>query len=206
MSSNCPVSEASSLVPWDAAGSGRAATAAPRLALPDIIGHPRLGEARTVYLDHFLRLYDHNPFLARLLVKSGQFAAYYIAAVLDAAQDPARRETWLTIGHLKQKMASSGQASGRHLDDLVGRLCAVGFMQLRRCGEDLRVRMLEPTEKFRMHDRDWLATQFAPLTVLWPEHDYGPVMRRDPQFHRLLRAAAAQFLPLTLGFSAESGI
>jgi hypothetical protein len=48
----------------------------------------------------------------------------------------------------------------------------------------------------RAHDRDWLAAHHAPLTVLYPQHDYGLVMRRDPEFHAVYRRVCMQFLPL----------
>jgi DNA-binding MarR family transcriptional regulator len=56
-------------------------------------------------------------------------------------------------------------ASSRHIDELVARLCAVGFMEQRPSDQDRRVRLLLPTEKMRAHDRDWLVAHFAPLAV-----------------------------------------
>jgi hypothetical protein len=167
----------------------------PRIALDDIIRHPRLAQARKLYLDRFLEVYGGDPFVVRLLIESGRFLVYHLVTVLEAAHDPARRETWLTVGLLKQNMALFGLASGRHVDHLVARLCEVGYMQLRPSEADRRVRILKPTEKLRAHDREWLAAHFAPLTVLYPQHDYGPVMRRDPQFQAAYRRACVPFLP-----------
>jgi hypothetical protein len=94
---------------------------APRVTIEDIVGHPRLAEARRIYLDRFLDLYSGDPFLVRLLIESGRFLVFLLAVVLEAAQDPARRETWVTVGRLKQTMALFGLASGRQVDHLVGR-------------------------------------------------------------------------------------
>jgi hypothetical protein len=69
-------------------------------------------------------------------------------------------------------------------------------MELRPSDQDRRVRILAPTEKLRAHDRDWLAAQYAPLTLLYPQHDYGFVMRRDPDFQTLHRRACVPFMPL----------
>ena len=168
----------------------------PRLAYEDIANHPRLPEARRVYLDHFLALYGGDPFTVRLLIESGRFLVYHIAAILEAGVDPARRETWLTIGRLKQEMKLFGLASDRHIDLLIGRLCSVGFMKLEQADQDRRVRILKPTEKLRAHDRDWIAANIAPLAVLYPERDYRPAIRRDPQFHGLHRRVSLRFLPL----------
>jgi hypothetical protein len=175
----------------------------PRLALEDIVNHPRLPEARKVYLDQFLKVYAGDPFLVRLLIESGRFFVYHLAVVLEAAHDPARRETWPTVGLLKQKMAMLGMASGRHIDDLIGRLCAVGLMRSVPSHRDRRVRILSPAEKLRAHDRDWLAAHYAPLAELYPHHDYGPVMRRDLEFQKVHRRASIVFLPLGAKLMSE---
>jgi hypothetical protein len=167
-----------------------------RLQIDDIVRHPRVAEARRVYIDRFLEVYDGDPFLVRLLIETGRFSIFITTIVLDAAQDPARRETWLTIGRLKEAMAATGFASGRHVDQLVGRLCAVGFMRQEPAAQDRRVRILSATEKLWAHDRDWLAAHFAPLAILYPRHDYGPLLRRDPQFHAGFRRESISFLAL----------
>jgi hypothetical protein len=93
-------------------------------------------------------------------------------------------------------MALFGLASGRHIDHLIARLCEVGYMELQPSDQDRRARILRPTEKLRAHDRDWVAAHFAPLTVLYPQYDYGPVMQRNPEFHVAFRRLCVPFLPL----------
>jgi DNA-binding MarR family transcriptional regulator len=170
----------------------------PRITVEEIVRHPRFAEARRLYLDRFLKIYGDDPFLARLLIETGRFMVCHLAFVLEAAHDPARRETWPTVGLLKQTLASSGLATGRHVDDLIGRLCAVGYLELRRSDDDRRVRLLSTTEKMRAHDRDWLVAHYAPLTVLCPEQDYGRIMGRDPQFQVLQRRLCMSFKELGL--------
>lgn len=174
----------------------RLAGGPPRLSLEDIANHPRLADAREVFLDRFLALYSGDPYKVRLLIESGRFLVYHIAGVLDAGVDPARRETWLTITRLKQEMSLFGLASDRHIDDLIARLCSAGFMDLKPAEQDRRVRILKPTEKLKAHDRDWLDAHIAPLTVLYPEHDYRSIMRHDQQFHTSYRRVSISFLPL----------
>lgn len=174
----------------------RLAGGPPRLAYEDIVSHPRLAEARIVYLDRFLALYDGDPFIVRLLIESGRFLVYHVAGILDANADAARRETWLTTARLKQEMALFGLASDRHIDDLIARLCSAGFMERRMAEQDRRVRLLKPTEKLRRHDRDWLAAHIAPLAALYPEHDYRPIMQHDELFHAVYRRLSMSFLPL----------
>lgn len=69
----------------------------PRLALADIVNHPRLPEARKAFIDRFLEVYGGDPFLVRLLIESGRISLFLIAVVLDAGHNPARRETWFTV-------------------------------------------------------------------------------------------------------------
>ncbi|TPQ39732.1 hypothetical protein C2U70_06770 [Bradyrhizobium guangdongense] len=165
----------------------------PRVTHHDIIGHPRLADARRHYVDRFLAVYDGDPFLVRLLIESGRFSLYVLALVIEAAQDPLRRETWLTIGALKKWLAMTGTASDRHVDHLVARLCAAGFMTARTSESDRRVRLLSLTDKARAHDRAWLAAHYAPLSVLYPEHDYRPVLAPSAEFQVLHRRTAMTY-------------
>ncbi|MGY2048166.1 hypothetical protein [Methylobacterium sp. JK268] len=174
----------------------RLAGGPPRLTFEDIANHPRLAAARQVFLDRFLGLYSGDPFTVRLLIESGRFLVYHIAGVLDAGVDPARRETWLTVTRLKREMGLFGLASDRHIDTLIARLCSTGFMELKPADRDRRVRILRPTDMLRAHDREWLAAHIAPLALLYPEHDYGPVLRRDPDVHAAYRRLSIAFLPL----------
>ncbi len=174
------------------------------MSLEDILENPRFPDARKLYLDRFLGVYGHDPFLVRLLIESGRFLVYHLAVVLDAGQDPARRETWFTIGRLKQQIVASGLgASARQVDHLVARLREVGFLDVVPSDKDRRLRLLKPTAKMLAHDRDWLAAHYAPLTLLCPHNDYGPVMRRDPAFQVLHRRAAMAFWPLGMKLLAS---
>jgi hypothetical protein len=176
----------------------------PHVSLEEILGNPRFPDARKLYLDRFLGVYGHDPFLVRLLIETGRFLVYHLAVVLDAGQDPDRRETWFTVGRLKQQIAVSGLgASARQVDHLVARLREVGFLDVVPSDNDRRLRILKPTEKMLEHDRDWLAAHYAPLTLLCPQNDYGPVMRRDPAFQVLHRRAAMAFWPLGMKLLAS---
>jgi hypothetical protein len=174
----------------------RLAGGPPRLALDDIVNHPRMPLARKAYIDRFLEVYSGDPFLVRLLIESARFVVYHMAVVLEAAEDPAQPETWLTVGRLKQAIAMFGLASDRQIDHLIRRLCSVGFLELNPAPGDRRVRIVKPTEALKAHDRDWLAAHFTPLQVLYPDHDYSPVLRRDPRFQLLFRRQAMAFVSL----------
>ncbi|HZD91604.1 MAG TPA: hypothetical protein VE224_15995, partial [Pseudolabrys sp.] len=167
------------------------------LSYDEIVAHPRMPEARRLYVDRFLALYDRDPFLARLLIETGRFLVYHVAVILGAAQDLARRETWLTVGRLKRELAVFGMASDRHIDQLVARLCAVGFLKSAPAPDDGRVRILQPSETMLAHDRAWMAAHCAPLTVLGVHDDYAPIMRQDPAYQAANRRSAIPFLPFS---------
>jgi len=172
---------------------------APHISQDDVLAHPRFPEARKLYLDRFLAVYGDDPFLVRLLIETGRFLVFHLALLLEASHDPARRETWFTVGRLKRQMATFGLGtSERQVDHLISRLRAVGFMEVLRSDEDRRVRILKPTERMLAHDRDWLAAHHAPLTVLCPHNDYSLVMQRDPAFQLLQRRTALTFAPIGL--------
>jgi hypothetical protein len=171
----------------------------PPLSYDDIVGHPRLPQARKVYIDRFLEMYGDDPFLVRLLIETGRFHVFHLATILEAAYDPARRETWPTIGLLKQTIAAIGQegvASARRVDHLIARLCEVGCMELVPSDRDRRIKLLRMTERLRTHDRDWIAAHYAPLAVLYPRHDYTLALRRYPKFQVAQRRASLPFASL----------
>jgi hypothetical protein len=173
------------------------AASVPHLSIDAILSHPRLPEARRVYVERHLALYGRDPFLTRLLVESGRFVVNKVVLVLDAAQDPSRRETWLTMGRLKHEMAMFGLTSARQIDYLVARLRAVGFLDHVVPDGDRRLRILKPTEQMLAHDRDWLLTLLAPLAVLSPHIDYGLSSRCDPEFQVALGRVGLRVLPLS---------
>jgi biotin operon repressor len=168
-----------------------------RISIDDIVSHQRFADARKVHLERFLAVYSGDPFLVRLLLESGRFLVYLIAVMLKAAEEPHRPETWLTVGLLKEKMALFGLASGRHIDDLIARLCAVGYMEMQPSAQDRRVRILQPGEKLHAHNREWLEAYTAPLALLYPEHDYNSNMPREPGFYALYLRTSVSVLPLS---------
>jgi DNA-binding MarR family transcriptional regulator len=156
-----------------------------RLTFDAIVNHPRLPIARRAYLDSFMHVYEGDPFMVRLLLQAGRFFVFHSAAVLEAAQDLSRRETWFTVAALKRQLAMFGYASGRQVDHLVARLREVGFLEQRPAPGDGRVRLLATTDKLRAHHTEWLAAHYVPLATLYPDHDYGLVLARDRAFHVL---------------------
>jgi hypothetical protein len=167
-----------------------------RLSFEDILNHPRLPEARHAYLKSFAKVYEGDQFLVRLLLQAGRFLVFHNAAVLEAAQDPSRRETWFTVAALKRQLAMFGFASARQVDHLLERLCEVGFIERRRAPQDGRVRLLATTEKLRSHHANWIVAQTVPLAVLYPQHDYGPSLSRDRLYHVLHCRASLPLHPV----------
>ncbi len=168
-----------------------------RLSFDEILNHPRLPEARRAYLDSFFQVYAGDPFLVRLLLQAGRFLVFHSAAVLEAAQDPSRRETWFTVAALKQYLAMFGYASERQVDHLIARLREVGYLEQHRAAKDGRVRLLATTDKLRSHHTEWLATHYVPLATLYPDHDYRAVLSRDRAFHVMHCRLCQPFYPVS---------
>jgi len=55
------------------------------------------------------------------------------------------------------------------------------------------VRILSPTVKMMSLDREWLAYNYAPLHVMFPDPGYPEPMARDPAFQRAQRLVAMDF-------------
>jgi hypothetical protein len=178
---------------------------APGMTVETILAHPEFQRARRAYLDSFLKVYEGDVFTIRLLIESGRFFVYYIVLLLESAHDPLRRETWPTITRVKQTMAAFGlgRASERHVDDLLARLCAVGCLETHPCEQDRRVRILTTGERLRQHDRDWLAANYTPLALLYPQYDYSPLLQCDPAFQVTHRRASIPFMGLGAALMAE---
>ena len=168
----------------------------PHVTVDEIVHHPRMAEARRLYLDRFLAIYGDDPFMARLMIETGRFLVFSTAVVLAAGHDPARRDTWFTVGRLKREMAAgSGLTSDRQIDNLVARLVAVDFMATAPAEGDGRMRILTPGAAMLAHDRAWLAAHYAPLTVVSRFGDYAPVMGGDPAYQVAHRRTTVAFLP-----------
>ncbi len=168
----------------------------PHVTVQEILAHPHFPEARRLYIDRFLALYAGDPFLARLLIETSRFCIYKIIVVMEAAEVADRRETWLTVGRLKETLCGFGLGSARQVDHLLARLQETGFIALTPSQTDKRVRLLRATERLLAHDRDWLAAHHAPLEIICPQNDYARVMQGDPDFQRVLHRASVNFMAL----------
>ncbi|MES5484541.1 hypothetical protein QMZ05_17430 [Bradyrhizobium sp. INPA03-11B] len=84
----------------------------------------------------------------------------------------------------------SRQPSPRHIETLVALLIHNGFLESILSQRDGRLRLLTPTAKLLSHDRDWLAANYLPLQLMFPDPGYGEVMRYHPEVRRALRRTA----------------
>ena len=171
---------------------------------PEILAHPRFAFARTAMVEAMLELYEHDPFLIRLLLEVGRNVVFVMIMCLDAGYDEADRTTWPTLSAVTQAMAAFGIASPRRIADLVSRLVETGYIEQAAAPGDGRVRILRPTAKMIALDQDWLVAHYAPLHVLFPDPGYGPIMERDRDFQRRQRLAAASRFPLAAQVMARN--
>jgi hypothetical protein len=164
-----------------------AADATPHHSSEAILGHPRFPRARRVYVQGILGLYEHDPFMNRLLIETGRSIIFFNVLALHAAYDPSDRATWPTIGLLERTVRPFGVPSARRIHDLVARLVETGYVQSVPAPSDRRAHILTPTDKMVGHDLDWLAAFYAPLQVMFPEPGYAPAVHRDLAYQKAHR-------------------
>ena len=159
----------------------------------EILAHDRFAVARARYVDAILALYEGDAFLTRVMGEAARAVIFLVILCLDAGYDPDDRATWLTLKRLKQQMAQYGLSSPRHIESTVALLVHNGFLESIPSQRDRRLRLLTPTARMLSHDRDWLAANYLPLQLMFPDPGYGAVMQRDPAFRRALRRIAMGF-------------
>jgi DNA-binding MarR family transcriptional regulator len=174
----------------------------PYLTLEELLAHPRLEEARRVFVDGFLAIYDGNHQAIRLISDASRFFVFHNIILLDAAYRPELPETWPTIGRIKSVLKLYGMSSDRAIDALLSRLRDLGFLETVASEMDGRLKLLRPTQQARAHDRDWLVAHYAPLACLYPERSYAQIMSRDPAFQLHQRRTSVAFLPLSASLVA----
>jgi DNA-binding MarR family transcriptional regulator len=155
----------------------------------EILAHPRFSFARDEFVKAILALYEHKPFLNRLLLEASRATLAGVIMCLYARYDEADRSTWPTLRVVVDSMAAYRLASASRVEDLVSRLGKSGYLEQRVIPQDRRVRILIPTEKLIAQDQDFLVSHHLPLQILFPDPGYPLIMTRDAAFqlkHRLV--------------------
>jgi len=162
----------------------------------DILAHPRFPAARAEFVKAMLALYEHKPFLNRLLLEAGRTVLFNVIMCLHARYDEADRATWPTLRLVADVMAAHRLAGPKRVQALVARLVTTGYLEQRAAARDRRVRILTPTRKMIAQDQDFLVSHHLPLQTLFPKPGYAPIMRRDPVFQLKQRRAARDLFAL----------
>jgi DNA-binding MarR family transcriptional regulator len=158
----------------------------------EILGSPRLAVARRAYVREVLKIYEHDPFLNRLLNEAGRGVVSFNILCLDAAFVEDIRATWPTVRLLQQTVALFGVSSARRVNDIVARLIAAGFVETRAAPSDRRARILEPTARLIAHDVEWLYAHYVPLDLLFPRSGYVEPLTRDPAYRKAHRIVGSR--------------
>ena len=162
----------------------------------EILAHPRFPFARDEFVRAMLALYEHKPFLNRLLLETARSVLFGVIMCLYARYDEADRTTWPTLGLVTQSTVAMGVASESRVHDLVTLLIKTGYLEQRVAAPDRRVRILTPTEKMIAQDQDFLVSHHLPLDILFPDPGYAPIMTRDPAFQLKQRLVSADLFAL----------
>jgi DNA-binding MarR family transcriptional regulator len=178
----------------------------PHHSAEEILAHPRFQLARDAMLQAMLSLYEHNPFLNRLLLEVGRNVLFVVVMCLHARHDEADRDTWPTLQLVKDSMAAFGLASPRRVADLVSRLIKTRYLVQQVSPHDRRVRILVPTPRMIAQDQDWLISHYVPLQVMFPDPGYTPIMGRDPAFQLQQRLVAAAFFPMAVALMQRNPV
>lgn len=165
----------------------------PHHTTEEILANPRFRAARDAMLRGMLALYEHEPFLNRLLLEVGRNIIFLVIMCLHARYDEDDRATWPTLELVKESVLAFGVslASPRRIADLVSRLIKTGYLEQHVSPQDRRIRILAPTAKMIEQDQDWLISHYLPLQVLFPDPGYAPIMQRDRAFQVAQRTVSA---------------
>src|ERR1700761_7318908 len=118
----------------------------------EILAHPRFQFARDEFVKAMLALYEHKPFLNRLLLETSRTVLMAIIMCLHARYDEFDRATWPTLRLVADPMAEPGLSSPSRVQDLVSRLVKTGYLEQRAAPRDRRLRILTPTKKMIAQD------------------------------------------------------
>jgi hypothetical protein len=148
----------------------------------EVLAHPRFPFARDEFVKAMLALYEHKPFLNRLLLEASRTVLGIVIMCLYARYDESDRSTWPTLRLVADSMAALHLASPSRIHDLVLRLIKTGYLEQRGAPRDRRVRILMPTMQMIAQDQDFLISHYLPLQILFPNPGYAPIMTRDRDF------------------------
>jgi DNA-binding MarR family transcriptional regulator len=172
----------------------------------EILAHPCFPVARDEFVKAMLALYEHKPFLNRLLLEASRTVLMSIIMCLHARYDEADRTTWLTLRLVADSMAEHRLASPSRVHDLVSRLIKTGYLKQRVAPQDRRVRILIPTAKLIAQDQDFLVSHHLPLQILFPNPGYALIMNRDPAFQLKQRLVSRDLFALAAKVLASNPI
>jgi DNA-binding MarR family transcriptional regulator len=178
----------------------------PHHSAEEILSHPRFPFARDEFLKAMLALYEHDPFLNRLLLESGRTVLFINILCLHARYDVADRATWPTLRLVTESMTVYGLASPSRVYDLVTRLITTGYLEQHASRQDRRIRILTPTAKMIAQDQDFLVSHYLPLAILFPEPGYPRIVERDPAFQSAHRSVSGNLFALGAQILASSPI
>jgi DNA-binding MarR family transcriptional regulator len=162
----------------------------------EILAHPRFPVARDEFVTAILALYEHKPFLNRLLLEASRTVLMSIIMCLHARYDELDGATWPTLRLVAHSMAEHELASPSRVQDLVSRLIKTGYLEQRPAPRDRRLRILTPTTKMIAQDQDFLVSHHVPLQIMFPDPGYALIMNRDPAFQLKQRLVSRDLFAL----------
>lgn len=107
--------------------------------------------------------------------------------------------SWPTITRLKKTVGRFQVASPRQIDAIIARFVNVGYLRVIPAPEDMRRRLILPTQTLIEHDRAFIRAHYLPLSILFGKDAYALPLSGDMAF---LKAARGAWIA-SLDFMAE---
>lgn len=157
------------------------------------LAHPRFTQARAAYIDGYLGVYSGEPAMNKLLMEVSRHVIVTFVLCLHAAQRQGDPSTWLTLGKLQDIVAAYRVGSAGLVEAIVARMLDRGLLAQVPAPDDRRKRILVPTKALLDHDKDLIAAQAAPCTILEPKPALDLALARDEPFQYAVRTASVGY-------------
>lgn len=192
---------------------------APSIAYHDVAtlrAHPRFDDAYAAIVDGFAELYGNDRRLIRNLFEIDRAVAFMLVVAVAEVQRPDAPDNWLTLPQLSDALAQLGVTDPRRVRRIVGDMRDDALIEVRRLGTDKRKMLIQPSERMRALDREWLAMFHRPLALLYPDDArFAPGVAGDVEYQRAYRIEGLATLSMaskimtsnrTIGFFMGQGV
>lgn len=154
-----------------------------------VLEHTSFASARDIYIDAVLALYETKQPLIELMLDGGRIMVYGIIMALWGGYREDDAATLPTISRLKQIIGWFNVASPRQIDHIVARFAQAGHLRITPVQQDLRMRVVLPSQSLIEHDRAFIRAHYVALAALVGRERYVLPLSGDLDFLKAMREA-----------------